>query len=139
MIQYVIASHGDLARAGLEAAAMLFGTIPPNFHQLSVQDGGMGIAHFEEEAAALAKELMDDPVLILSDLFGGSPFMTLLSVFRDNDYKLISGFNLPMIIEALSQDSSTLTLQEAAEQIVENGKDLSIRLVDKLREEGGIA
>lgn len=99
----------------------------------------MGIAHFEEEAAALAKELMDDPVLILSDLFGGSPFMTLLSVFRDNDYKLISGFNLPMIIEALSQDSSTLTLQEAAEQIVENGKDLSIRLVDKLREEGGIA
>ena len=99
----------------------------------------MGIGHFEKEAAELARGLIGDPVLILSDLFGGSPFMTLLSVFRDNDYKLISGFNLPMIIEALSQDSSTMSLQEAAEQIVENGKNLSIRLVDKLQEEGGVS
>ena len=106
---------------------------------IGINQKDLGIGHFENEAAELARGLIGDPVLILSDLFGGSPIMTLLSVFRDNDYKLISGFNLPMIIEALSQDSSTMSLQEAAEQIVENGKNLSIRLVDKLQEEGGVS
>ena len=136
MIQYVIASHGGFARAGLEAAAMLFGEIPTNFHVLSLEDGGRGIACFEEEAAELAGRLREAPVLILADLFGGSPFMTLLSAFRHNEYKLISGFNLPMIVEALSLNGEEATREEAARQITENGRDVGIRLVDKLSEEG---
>ena len=59
--------------------------------------------------------------------------MTLLSAFRDNDYKLVSGFNLPMIIEALSQNQMDLTLGEIADRLVENGRNLSIRLVDKIQ------
>ena len=133
MVQYVIASHGRFAREGLNAASMLFGEIPDNFHVLSVLDGGGGIAAIEREAVELAKELMAQPVLIMSDFFGGSPFMTLLSAFRDNDYKLVSGFNLPMIIEALSQNQMDLTLGEIADRLVENGRNLSIRLVDKIQ------
>ena len=59
--------------------------------------------------------------------------MTLLSAFRDNDYKLVSGFNLPMIVEALSQNQSDLTLKEIADRLIDNGKNLSIRLVDKIQ------
>ena len=62
--------------------------------------------------------------------------MTLLSAFRHNEYKLISGFNLPMIVEALSLNGEEATLEEAARQITENGRDVGIRLVDKLSEEG---
>lgn len=133
MIQYVIASHGRFASEGLHAASMLFGEIPDNFHVLSVLDGGDGIAAFEKEAAGLAAKLKQEPVLIMSDFFGGSPFMTLLSAFRDNDYKLVSGFNLPMIVEALSQNQSDLTLKEIADRLIDNGKNLSIRLVDKIQ------
>lgn len=133
MIQYVIASHGQFAREGLNAASMLFGEIPDNFHVLSVLDGGDGIAAFEKEAVQLAAELLPEPVLIMSDFFGGSPFMTLLSAFRDNDYKLVSGFNLPMIVEALSQNQSNVTLGEIADKLIDNGKNLSIRLVDKIQ------
>lgn len=46
---------------------------------LSVQDDGDGIDRFGTEAAALAENLRGEPVLIMADLFGGSPFMTLLS------------------------------------------------------------
>ena len=59
--------------------------------------------------------------------------MTLLSAFRDNDYKLVSGFNLPMIIEALSQNQMDLTLEEIADRLIDNGRNLSIRLVDKIQ------
>ena len=135
MIQFVIASHGEFAKAGLQAAAMILGSIPDNFHVLSVCDGGDGISKFEKDACVLAQKLGDAPVLILTDIFGGSPFMTLLSAFRNNNYKLISGFNLPMLIEAMSGTAENMSLDEMSGKMLENGKENGIRLIDKIQSE----
>ena len=78
----------------------------------------------------MAEKLIDAPVLIMTDLFGGSPFMTLLSSFRNNDYKCIAGFNLPMLIELLQSEG--IDLAETAQTVLETGRDVSIRLIDKI-------
>lgn len=130
MIQYVLASHGNFAREALNSARMICGVESDRIHLLSIQDGGEGIARFEEQAGLLAKELSADPVLIMADLFGGGPFMTLLSAFRDNDYKCIAGFNLSMVIELLQAEEEDLG--ELAEYILETGRDSGIRLINKI-------
>ena len=136
MIPFVIASHGEFAEAGLRAASMIMGSIPDNFHVLSVYDEGNGIDEFEKDACALANELGEKPVLILTDIFGGSPFMILLSAFRSNEYKVISGFNLPMLIEAMSRSAENLSLDEMSGKVIESGKENGIRLIDKIQSEG---
>lgn len=130
MIQYVLASHGNFAREALNSAIMICGEDAQRVHLLSVQDGDDGIARFGEAAAALAEKLGGDPVLIMADLFGGSPFMTLLSSFRDTEYKCLTGFNLAMVIQMLQYDGDDLG--ELAADIESMGKDVSIRLIDKI-------
>lgn len=130
MIHYVLASHGNFAREALNSAKMICGMESDRVHLLSIQDGGEGIAHFEEQAGLLAKELSGSPVLIMADLFGGGPFMTLLSAFRNNDYKCIAGFNLPMVIELLQAEDEDLGA--LAESVIETGRDSGIRLIDKI-------
>lgn len=63
-------------------------------------------------------------------LFGGSPFMTLLSAFRDTEYVCLTGFNLAMVIQMLQYDGDDL--HELAEDIASIGKDVSIRLIPKI-------
>ena len=130
MIQCVLASHGNYAREALNSAKMICGLSTENVHILSIQEGGEGIAKFEKDATALAEKLIDAPVLIMTDLFGGSPFMTLLSSFRNNDYKCIAGFNPPMHIELLQSEG--IDLAETAQTVLETGRDVSIRLIDKI-------
>ena len=129
MLQFIVASHGNFASEALKSGAMIYGEVPANVYVLSIQDEGPGAVQFAKETEALAEQLAGNPVLILSDFFGGSPFMILLSKFRNNNYKLISGFNLPMVVEMLQCNG--MGLEEAANSILTVGRDEGIRLVDK--------
>lgn len=108
MIHYVLASHGNYAREALNSAKMICGEDTDRMNLLSVQDDGDGIDRFGTEAAALAENLRGEPVLIMADLFGGSPFMMLLSAFRDTEYVCLTGFNLAMVIQMLQYDGDDL-------------------------------
>ena len=131
-MQFVIASHGNFASEGLKSAAMIFSKVPSNFHVLSLEDGGDGIDKFENDAKDLALNLQKDKVIIMADLFGGSPFMKLLSAFRDVDYIAITGFNLAMIIQAFQDCESDESLESVANKLEDCGKNLGIRIVPKI-------
>lgn len=130
MIHFVLASHGRFAQEALASARMICGLPTGNFHVISLLDGGEGINRFETEAKELAAALENETVLLLADLFGAGPFMTLLSAFRDNNYKMLTGLNLPMVIEAMQCDDADL--EEAAQNLLEAGKESGIQLLDKL-------
>ena len=74
--------------------------------------------------------LTEIATLLMEYLFGGSPFMTLLSAFRDTEYVCLTGFNLAMVIQMLQYDGDDL--HELAEDIASIGKDVSIRLIPKI-------
>lgn len=132
MIRFILSSHGDFAKEALNSAAMIVGKVPENFSYISVADNGKGIESFKEEAEEIAEKFQNEKIILLTDLFGGSPFMTILSVFRNVDYRLISGFNLPMIIEAFMKCNTEMSLDEMADHLIETGKNEGIRKVDRL-------
>ncbi len=98
MVGLVIATHGNLAQEILSTAEMVVGPLP--------QVEAVAI-YAKEGLADLGKKLKqaiektDSPegVLILIDIFGGSPATASLSFIDKHKVKVISGVNLPMVLE----------------------------------------
>lgn len=58
---------------------------------------------FEEYKKSVEDNLIQtDKYLCLVDLFGGTPCSTFLSLSRDYDLCVLTGLNLPLVIEAIS-------------------------------------
>ena len=116
----IVMSHGKLACEIMESAKMILGDIK-NYEIVSMldEDG------FEITSKKLQKsidKLGTKDILILVDLYGGTPF-NIANIFlqkRDN-IRLISGMNLAMILEYFS--SNTENLDVLVNEIIKAGKD----------------
>ncbi|SMS13631.1 PTS system, mannose-specific IIB component / PTS system, mannose-specific IIA component [Levilactobacillus zymae] len=101
--------HGEFARGILQSAEMIFGkaqnvtavTLAANE---SVEDL---VSHYRLAIDQLAPVT---ELLFLVDLWGGSPFnaASQLVAAHPDQYGLVAGLNLPMLIEALALQQQTL-------------------------------
>lgn len=72
-------------------------------------DESKGIAQFKDELKVIISKLKEDKLIILSDLDGGSPYNSCVEML--DEYKiystsyLISGMNLPLLLQILENDS----------------------------------
>ncbi len=108
----------------LQSGSMIFGD-QPNVAAVTLQpsEGPADIRGKMEEAVAS----FDDPdqVLIMVDLWGGTPFNQangLISGHEDT-WAIVAGLNLPMLIDAYASRMTMETAQEIAVQISGSGKD----------------
>lgn len=133
MIGLIIVTHCDLGRELLNAAKFIVGRI----------DAAETIAiNQNSESSELLKKIekkitslnQGDGVLILTDMFGGTPSNLSLSFLREEKVEVITGVNLPMLI-ATVQARTKLSLSELAEKAQEAGK-MGISLAGKLLESG---
>ncbi|MGO4928387.1 PTS sugar transporter subunit IIA [Fundicoccus sp. Sow4_F4] len=104
MIGIQVISHGKLSAGLIDSADMIIGDTE-NVVSNELKRG-QGIEEFREEVKATTESIMSDKgVLIFVDMFGASPYNTSLINSRDIDsekYKVISGMNLPLLIEAIA-------------------------------------
>ncbi|MBU7455043.1 mannose/fructose/sorbose PTS transporter subunit IIB [Leuconostoc fallax] len=124
MVNLIIASHGDFAKGILMSGTMIFGeqenvevvTFLPNEGPDDLDK------HYQE---ALAKFDNDDDVLFLVDLWGGSPFNRASLIQQKNPEKtaILSGLNLPMLIEAYGGRLGMNTAAELAAYLVPVARD----------------
>ena len=96
MVSIVLASHGDLAAGIKQTGSMVFGD-QPSVAVVSLEPS-MGPddfrANFEDQ----------EQVLFLVDLWGGTPFNQISGLIEGHDsWAIVTGVNLPMLIEAYSQ------------------------------------
>lgn len=120
MYEILVVSHSTLCKGFNEAIGMILGE-DTSVEYLELDDEGVELFHerLKEKIERLKGE--DGKVLILADLFGGSPFnKALCEAGKDEKIKVIAGVNLPMIIEAIMNKTSNL--DEAVLNIVESGK-----------------
>jgi len=60
---------------------------------------------FEKALIAKLNEIGQDNLIVLSDMLGGSVNQVALKLMREYKYKLITGINLPLVLElAFSQE-----------------------------------
>lgn len=124
MVGIVIASHGGFANGILESATMIFGE-QENVKTaiLLPSEGPDDIRKKIEEAIASFIDV--EEVLFLVDLWGGTPFNQINNLFEGNEDKwaILTGLNLPMVIEAFGARFSMESSHEIAGSILGTAKE----------------
>lgn len=116
----VIVSHGQLATELVAAAETVVGD---SSHIIAVSIGW----HDDVESAkaeierAIAHVNTGNGVLIMTDMFGGTPTNIAAMFLKENEIEIVTGVNLPMVIKLASQHKET-TLAEMAKFVEEQGK-----------------
>lgn len=117
----VIVSHGQLANELLAAAEQVVGELT---HIKSVSIGWHdNVEAAQNEIERAIKEVSSDKgVLLLTDMFGGTPTNIAAMFIEEGRVEVITGVNLPMVIRLASQPEE-LSLAEMAAAIEEQGKE----------------
>jgi len=102
MIGILIISHGTLGESLIHCASHVLNKRPARLKQLGItaQDDPLLLL---PQARKLVKELDEgDGVLLLSDMYGGSPANIAAKLLIPGKVEGVAGVNLPMLIRALN-------------------------------------
>jgi PTS system mannose-specific IIA component len=116
----VIVTHGHLAGELLAAAEMIIGPIS---HITAVSIGWHDDvdAVRDEVQRAIARVSQGVGVLLLTDMFGGTPTNIASMFLETGKVEVITGINLPMVIKLAGQPASG-SLNEIARRVCELGR-----------------
>jgi PTS system mannose-specific IIA component len=133
MIGVVVVTHGQLATELVHAAETIVGD-QPNFTAVSI--GWHEDVQDAREAIAAAIERVTQPagVLLLTDMFGGTPSNLGITFLEQDKVEIVTGVNLPMLIKlaGLGEQADLLT---AAREMREHGRHAIWVASDLLRGE----
>jgi PTS system mannose-specific IIA component len=113
MVGLVVASHGRLAEELVATAEQIVGKMP------AVATCNIEPGTSVEELRAKMKQAVTrvdtgDGVIVMADLFGGTPCKESLMLCQRGNLEVLAGVNLPMIIKANSLRAEELPLAEMA-------------------------
>ncbi|MEP7039124.1 MAG: hypothetical protein ABI891_12380 [Acidobacteriota bacterium] len=121
----VIVSHGQVANELLAAAEAVVGA---QNHIAAVSIGWHDDVEVAKgEIARAIKQVSDGSgVLLLTDMFGGTPTNISAMFIKKNETEIVTGVNLPMVIKLASQNKE-MTLAEMAKEVEAQGKQAIYR------------
>src|SRR4051794_29909617 len=117
----VIVTHGHLASEFIAAAEMIVGPMPHVTHASIDWHDDIDMARGELERA-IARVSAGQGVLLLTDMFGGAPTDIASMFLGDENIEVVSGVNLPMILNLAHQSDDEL-LAQVARRVRDAGKD----------------
>jgi PTS system mannose-specific IIA component len=121
MIGVVVVTHGQLATELVNAAEMIVGDLP-QFAAVSIGWHDDVNDARGEIAAAIARVQGAEGVLILTDMFGGTPSNIGITFLEENRVEVITGVNLPMLIKLAGLRASS-DLTAVAREMREQGRN----------------
>jgi len=116
----VIVSHGQVANELLAAAETVVGDLS---HIVAVSIGWHDDVELakNEISRAIKHVSQGIGVLVMTDMFGGTPTNISAMFLKENEVEIVTGVNLPMVLK-LATDSQEMTLSELAKEVEEQGK-----------------
>jgi len=102
MIGILIISHGTLGESLIHCASHMLNKRPPRLRQIGVtaQDDPLQLV---PQARKMIKDLDEgDGVLVLTDMYGGSPSNIAAKLLIPGRVEGVAGVNLPMLVRALT-------------------------------------
>lgn len=120
MIGLVVVAHAGLAAELIRAAEMIVGSV----------DGAASVEIKPDDSvdtirAALTDAIASvsaDGIIIMTDMFGGTPSNMSLSFLEANRVEVLTGVNLPMVIRFFS-DRERFSVAELAAQLRDTGRE----------------
>ena len=117
MIGIVVVSHGQVAGELVNAARNIVGEVPA-IAAVSIAWGD-DMSAAREKIGRAVSEVGGEGVLILTDMFGGTPTNVSLP-FLSPRVEIVTGVNLPMLIKLIGQREGDLL--EVARLVRDQGK-----------------
>ena len=120
MIGLILVTHGGLAEEFVAATEHVVG---PQANMQAISIGPDDDIEQRRRDILAAVEAVDDGagVILLTDMFGGTPSNLAISIMNQGKVEIIAGVNLPMLIK-LASVRETESLEEAVASAQEAGR-----------------
>lgn len=125
LIGALVITHGQLGQELVAAAEMIVGEIS---HITALSIGWNDDVNESKKEIDQAVHTVNQGrgVIILTDMFGGTPSNISLSLLKKGEVEIVTGVNLPMIIKVANQTGNE-SLAELAQMVRDQGqKNISI-------------
>lgn len=123
MVGVVVITHGQLADELISAVEFVIGGKPGVKIMGVTMKPNMEFEQFSSEIESAIRSVdSGGGVLLITDMFGGTPSNVSLSFLEENRIEVISGANLPMLLK-IATLSDNITLKEAVRIAESAGKD----------------
>jgi mannose PTS system EIIA component len=129
MIGILIIAHEQLGESLIDCASHMLGERPKQLSALAVKCDVEPDALLQE-AQVIANQLdSGDGVLVLSDIYGGTPCNIATKLVSSNHSQGVSGLNLPMLIVALSYRN--LPFEDCLNRTINSGQESIVHFNEK--------
>lgn len=132
MCKVLLLSHGNLAKEFLATSQMIYGEVR-GIDCIPLLSG-TDLEHYEEEILSKVQQAPEG-ILILVDIFGGTPFITASRIYNQNqgkiDMAVVTGMNLPMVLEAMDS-LQNMSVAELKESVIKCGAEGMIDLDERV-------
>ncbi len=120
MIGLVLVSHGKLAEEFARAMEHVVGP-QQDVEVIGIGPDDNGDERRNDILKAIHKVESGSGVIVLTDMFGGTPSNLAISAMDDGEVEVLAGMNLPALIK-LASVRTTLPLHEAAQEAQKAGR-----------------
>ena len=121
MIGIVIVTHCQLGEALIGAAEFIMGSQPESLESVSIDLNESAEKLRNKISQGIKNVKGQEGVLILTDMFGGTPSNLSYSFLEEGRIEVLSGVNLPILIQAASMREK-MKLDELATSLESFGK-----------------
>ena len=121
MIGIVIVTHCQLGDALIEAAEFIIGERPGSLESVSIDLSENAEKLRNKISQGIKKVEGQEGILILTDMFGGTPSNLSYSFLEEGRIEVLSGVNLPILIQAASMREK-MKLDQLASELESFGK-----------------
>ena len=107
MVGVVVVTHCHLGKELISAAELVVGEELKQFQSVSIDPKEGSDEIREKIIAAIRKVDEGQGVLILTDMYGGTPSNISLSLLEEKKIEVITGVNLPMLLKLATYHNET--------------------------------
>lgn len=120
MIGIIVIGHGNFAKGLVESSEIIVGK--QQYIETIGLNPGDSIDHFKEILIKKIEKLdSNEGLLIMCDLFGGSPCNVATSLMNSYSFECITGVNMPMLLEVLVERKKDNNLETLSQKALQRG------------------
>ncbi len=131
MIGVLIVTHGKLARELVSSARVILGK-DPGFKYLCLS-WDKNISYMRARVTKSIREAdKGSGVLVLTDMFGGTPTNLVLPLIKEGQLEVVTGVNLPMILKLANlrkEEELSSAVKKVTKKGIESIKQASLFLL----------
>ena len=132
-MKVIVVSHGSYARGLVDTVQMIAGK-QEDLEAFGLESEESVDTLKEKIRQSIEQASQEEEILILTDIFYGSPFNTVISLMPEYDLYHVTGINLPLMMEVIMGRISGKHAEEICKELLKAAPD-TVRDVCELYKE----